>query len=131
MSPHPETPSQLPPHPIPLGCPRALALGALLHASNLHWSSTLLMLLSSHQSCFQLDVLLIAFSWMDLLLLLFQGASCWELWGKGSAIPSAPFALVKPSMIPSLWWVYDGPWTLGSLDRLVGWRSRGGGRATN
>ena len=31
----------LPPHPIPLGCPRALALGTLLHASNLHWSSIL------------------------------------------------------------------------------------------
>ena len=28
-----------PSHPIPLGCPRALALGALLQASNLHWSS--------------------------------------------------------------------------------------------
>ena len=31
----------LPPHPIPLGRPRAPALGALLHASNLHWSSIL------------------------------------------------------------------------------------------
>ena len=31
----------LPPHPIPLGGPRALALGALLQASNLHWSSIL------------------------------------------------------------------------------------------
>ena len=29
-SPHPESRSHLPPHPIPLGCPRALALGALL-----------------------------------------------------------------------------------------------------
>jgi len=35
---HPEVPSYLPPHPIPLGCPRARALSALLHASNLHWS---------------------------------------------------------------------------------------------
>ena len=33
--------SHLPPHPVPLGCPRALALGALLHASNLHWSPIL------------------------------------------------------------------------------------------
>jgi len=41
VSPNPETPSHLPPHLIPLGCPRALALGALLHASNLHWSSVL------------------------------------------------------------------------------------------
>ena len=31
----------LPPHPIPLGCPVALALGVLLHALNLHWSSIL------------------------------------------------------------------------------------------
>ena len=34
-------PSPLPPHPIPLRCSRALALGALIHASNLHWSSVL------------------------------------------------------------------------------------------
>ena len=39
VSPHPEPASHFPPHPIPLGCPRALALSALLHASNLHWSS--------------------------------------------------------------------------------------------
>ena len=38
-------PSWAPPstslHPIPLGCPRTPALSALLHASNLHWSSIL------------------------------------------------------------------------------------------
>ena len=37
--PHPKPPSHLPPHPIPLGCPRALALSPLFHASNLDWSS--------------------------------------------------------------------------------------------
>ena len=31
----------LSPHPHPLGCPRAPPLSALLHASNLHWSSIL------------------------------------------------------------------------------------------
>ena len=36
---HPEPPCHLLPHPIPLGCPRELALSALLHASNFHWSS--------------------------------------------------------------------------------------------
>ena len=41
VSSHPESPFHLPPRPIPLGCPRALALGALLHASNLHWPSIL------------------------------------------------------------------------------------------
>ena len=35
------TPFQLPHNPIPLGCPREPALSALLHASNLHWSSIL------------------------------------------------------------------------------------------
>ena len=39
--PHPEPLSCLPPHPIPQGYPRAPALGALPHASNLHWSSIL------------------------------------------------------------------------------------------
>ena len=41
VSSHPESPFHLPPRPIPLGCPRAPALGALLHASNLHWASIL------------------------------------------------------------------------------------------
>ena len=36
---HPEPHSHLPSHPIPLGCSRAPALGALLHASNLPRSS--------------------------------------------------------------------------------------------
>ena len=35
--------TNLPPHPIPLGCPRAVALSTLPHASILHWSSILLM----------------------------------------------------------------------------------------
>ena len=33
---HPEPPSKLPPHPIPLGCPRTPALSTLLHSSHLH-----------------------------------------------------------------------------------------------
>ena len=45
------TPSHLPPHPIPLGCPRAPALSALLHASNLHWSSVLHMVIYTFQCC--------------------------------------------------------------------------------
>ena len=37
--PHPEPPSYLPPHLIPLGCPSAPALSTLFHASNLDsWS---------------------------------------------------------------------------------------------
>ena len=35
--PHPERPSHLPPHPIPLGHPSAPAPGTLYHASNLDW----------------------------------------------------------------------------------------------
>ena len=41
MSSTPEPPSHLPPHPIPLGYPGAPAVGALLQALNLHWSSVL------------------------------------------------------------------------------------------
>ena len=40
-----EPPSHLPPHTIPLSCPRAPALSALFHASNLHWSSILRMVI--------------------------------------------------------------------------------------
>ena len=39
VSPHPEPPSHLSPHPIHLGCPSALALSALFHALNLDWLS--------------------------------------------------------------------------------------------
>ena len=35
--PHPETPSRLPPHPIPLGHPSAPVSSTLYHASNLDW----------------------------------------------------------------------------------------------
>ena len=34
-----KSPSYLPPHPIPLGCPSALVSSALFHALNLDWSS--------------------------------------------------------------------------------------------
>ena len=37
VSPHPEPLSDLPHHPIHLGCPRTLALSTLLHTLNLHW----------------------------------------------------------------------------------------------
>ena len=47
--PHPETPSHLPPHSILLGCPRAPALGALLKALILHWSSILHMVIYMFQ----------------------------------------------------------------------------------
>ena len=49
VSPHPESPSHLPTHPIPLGSPRALTLSALLDASNLHWSSVLHMIIYMFQ----------------------------------------------------------------------------------
>ena len=41
----PEATSPLPLHAIPLGCLRAPALGALLHALNLRWSSILHMVI--------------------------------------------------------------------------------------
>ena len=46
-------PPHLPPHLIPLGCLRALALGALLYASNLHWSPVLHMVICMFQ-CYSL-----------------------------------------------------------------------------
>ena len=47
------TPFPYPPHPIPLGCPRAPALSALLHALNLNWSSILYMVIYMFQ-CYSL-----------------------------------------------------------------------------
>ena len=49
--PHPETLSHLPPHPIPQGCPSALALSALVYASNLGWSSISHMVICMFQCC--------------------------------------------------------------------------------
>ena len=51
--PHAEPPSYLPPYPICLGCHRVPALGALPHASNLHWSSILHMVICMFQ-CYSL-----------------------------------------------------------------------------
>ena len=44
-APNPESSSHLPPHHIPLDCPRALALGTLLHAANWHGASVLCMVI--------------------------------------------------------------------------------------
>ena len=46
---HPEAPSCLPPHSIPPGCHRALALGAPRHTSNLHLLSVLHMVMYMFQ----------------------------------------------------------------------------------
>ena len=51
--PHSELPSHLPLHPIPLGCPSALALSVLFHALNLDWSSVSHMLIYMFQ-CYSL-----------------------------------------------------------------------------
>ena len=51
--PHPELLSHLPPHHIPLGGPRALALSALFRAPNLDWSSILHMVIYMFQ-CYSL-----------------------------------------------------------------------------
>ena len=51
MCPTSRTSTHLPPHPIPLGCPSALALSALFHASNLDWSSISHMVIYMFQCC--------------------------------------------------------------------------------
>ena len=47
--PHPEPPSHLPPHPIPLGHPSASTPSTLSHASNLDWQSISLMIIYMFQ----------------------------------------------------------------------------------
>ena len=49
MNPH--IPCHFPPHTMPLSCPRASALSALLHTSNLQWSSILYMVIYMFQCC--------------------------------------------------------------------------------
>lgn len=70
VSHHPETipPAQLPPHPIPLGCSRAPALGTLFHALNLHWSSILHMVIQMFQCCSLIYSFLINKIYLMLLL---------------------------------------------------------------
>ena len=50
---HPEPPSHLPPHPIPLGHPSAPGLSTLSHASNLDWWSVSCMIIYMFQ-CYSL-----------------------------------------------------------------------------
>ena len=49
--PHPNLPSHLPPHPIPLGLPSAPAPSTLSHASNLDWWSVAHMIRYMFQCC--------------------------------------------------------------------------------
>ena len=51
--PHPKSPSHLPLHPIPLGCPSAPALSAVIHTLNLDWWSTSHMVIYKFQ-CYSL-----------------------------------------------------------------------------
>ena len=51
--PHPEPPSHLPLHPVPLSHPTAPALSTLSHASNLDWWSVLHMIIHMFQ-CYSL-----------------------------------------------------------------------------
>jgi len=53
--PHLEHPFHLLPNPIPLGCPRAQVLHALLQSMNLHWSSILHMAMYMFQ-CYSLKL---------------------------------------------------------------------------
>ena len=62
VPPHSEPRSHLPPHLIPLGCPRAPALCTLLHASNLHRSNVLHMVMYVFQCCSQKSVLYLSVS---------------------------------------------------------------------
>ena len=54
VSPPSWTPSHLPPHPIPPGCHRAPALGALCHTINSHWLSILHSEMKVTHSCLTL-----------------------------------------------------------------------------
>ena len=52
--PHPKSPSHLPSHPTPLGCPSEPTLSALFHALNLDWSSIIHMVIYMFQCCCQI-----------------------------------------------------------------------------
>ena len=72
--PHPEPPSQLPPHPIPLGHPSAPALSTLSHASNLDWWSVSHMTIHMFQ-CYSLKSPTLAFYYRDQKTVLYMCVS--------------------------------------------------------
>ena len=90
------TPSHLPPHHTPLGCHRALALGALLHASSSHWLSSLFII------CF-----LFSFSFISWKLITLQYCSGFAINWHESAMDLHVFPILNPPPtsfpIPSLW----------------------------
>ena len=102
-SPHHETPSQLHPHLIPLCCPRTPALGALLHATNWHWSSILHMVMymfqsyslkSSHRHLLPLSPKV----WHSVFnILCFTSQISWWLSGKASACNVGDAGLIPGS----------------------------------
>ena len=74
--PHPEPTSHLSTHPIPLGCPRVLTLDALLHASNLPWSSILHMLIYMFQAILSNHPTFTFFHWVQKSVLYISHLCC-------------------------------------------------------
>ena len=56
MSPPSWNPAHFPPHPAPLCCHRALALGFLRHTSNTHWLSILFIVMYMFQDFMQYSI---------------------------------------------------------------------------
>ena len=65
LVPHPEPPSHLPPHTLPLGHPSAPAPSILYHAAKLDWRTLVLMLSESGSHCRVLMRLKLDFSSMN------------------------------------------------------------------
>ena len=80
------SPQCLPPHPISLGCPRAPTLSVLLHASNLHWSSVLHVVIYMFQ-CYSLNSPPIAFTHIVQKYVLYICVS-YAILHIGSSLPS-------------------------------------------
>ena len=94
----PESLAHLFRHPIPLGCPRALALCALLQASNLYWSS----IFSSVQSHSHVRLFVTSCTEAHQASLSFTISwSLLELMSIESVMPSNHLLLCGPLLLPS------------------------------
>ena len=115
--PHPEPPSNLPPHPIPQGRPRAPALSTLSHSLNLDWRSVSHMIIYMFQCyswllCVQLSIFL---WWIDNFMTLFLVLltflyPCWLL---APRLPALESLHLSPLGQWRGWW--GPPWPV-SLD---------------
>ena len=121
-APHPESPSHLLPHPIPLGHPSAPALSTLSHASNLDWRFITHMIIYIFQCHFLIPLdfksVIIQMNWTIINTLMRAGGFPGGSYGKEYAFNAGNPGLIPGSGI-SPWKGHGNPLQYSCLENSI------------